>query len=37
MIVPWTEEASVPSGGETTSWTDPAVMGQMKIYRIELK
>ncbi len=35
-VPPWTQEASVPSGGVTTSWTDPNALGQMKFYRVEL-
>jgi len=33
----WIEEPTVPSGGETTSWTDPDTTSTRKFYRIELK
>ncbi len=33
----WTEEATLPSQGETTSWVDTASAEGMKLYRIELK
>jgi hypothetical protein len=34
---PWTEEATVPSAGESTSWTDPDTTPARRFYRIELK
>jgi hypothetical protein len=36
-ILPWTEEATVPSEGHTTSWIDPLFTAQKKFYRVELK
>jgi len=33
----WTEKATVPSQGTTSSWTDPAPFGHGKFYRIEMK
>jgi len=33
----WTEEATVASQGNTTSWSDTAPLGTAKFYRIELK
>ena len=33
----WIEEATILSGGETTTWTDPAATCPYKLYRIELK
>ena len=37
MIIPWTEEATVVSEGETTSWTDAVMSPQKKFYRVELR
>jgi hypothetical protein len=34
---PWTEEATVASGGDTTTWTDPDTTSARKFYRVELK
>jgi hypothetical protein len=31
----WTDEEGVPSGGESTSWTDPNPDGSRKFYRVE--
>jgi hypothetical protein len=33
----WTEEITIPSGGETTAWAEPDTSGARKFYRIELK
>ena len=33
----WTEEATVTSGGETTSWTDVHTTSACKFYRIEIQ
>jgi hypothetical protein len=33
----WLEEATVPSTGETTAWSDPGTTSSRKFYRIELK
>jgi hypothetical protein len=32
---PWIEEATVPSAGDSTSWTDPSPGGSRKFYRVE--
>ncbi len=33
----WLEEATVPSGGESTLWTDPGTTSLRKFYRVELR
>jgi hypothetical protein len=33
----WFGEATVPSGGDSTSWSDPDTVSAAKFYRIELK
>jgi hypothetical protein len=33
----WIQEATVPSGGDSTVWTDPDTTSARKFYRIELK
>jgi hypothetical protein len=33
----WNEEATIPSGGETTTWTDPGAASTLKFYTIEMK
>ena len=33
----WNEETTIPSGGETTTWTDPGAASTLKFYRIEMK
>jgi hypothetical protein len=33
----WIEETTVPSAGETTTWTDPDTASKLKFYKIELK
>jgi hypothetical protein len=33
----WLDEATVPSGGETTAWSDPEATSPRKFYRIELE
>jgi hypothetical protein len=31
----WTQEATVPSAGDSTSWTDPSPSGSRNFYRVE--
>jgi hypothetical protein len=33
----WTEEATVSSQGATTSWTDTAAAGEIRLYRIQMQ
>jgi hypothetical protein len=33
----WTEQETVPSGGETTVWSDPDTASSRKFYRIEVR
>ncbi|MDP2897810.1 MAG: right-handed parallel beta-helix repeat-containing protein [bacterium] len=33
----WTEQETVPSGGETTVWSDPDTSSSRKFYRIEVR
>jgi len=33
----WSEETTIPSAGETTSWSDPDMTSPGKFYRIEIK
>jgi hypothetical protein len=31
----WTQEATVPSAGDSTSWTDPSPSGSQKFYKVQ--
>ncbi len=37
MAAEWIEEETVPSVGQTTSWSDPAAISNSKFYRIGIK
>lgn len=37
VLGPWTEETTIPSEGESTSWIDPGPTSVCTFYRIEIK